>query len=222
MKAFRHSGDLSTNLPNLSSSTGKWSSTTTMRDADASRISFPGKAATRNSDESCCSCCRANASPPQQEKKKKIRKPIISTPARPVPEEEEEDVHHSRGSNRRSLFGSIRHLYVEKSQSLLLENTASVARDHLANERTFLAWLRTSLTLVTVGVAITQLYHLAPGDTRGINHQRLGRVVGALFVSFSMLFLYFGNARYFHSQASMTKGYFPASRGSVAFASTTI
>ena len=31
------------------------------------------------------------------------------------------------------------------------------ARDHLANERTFLAWNRTALALATAGLAITQL-----------------------------------------------------------------
>ena len=30
----------------------------------------------------------------------------------------------------------------------------SMVRDHLANERTFLAWLRTGLSLVAVGVAV--------------------------------------------------------------------
>ncbi|KAL1927915.1 hypothetical protein VTP01DRAFT_3320 [Rhizomucor pusillus] len=120
----------------------------------------------------------------------------------------------------------ITHVYCGFSQSLLLENTASVARDHLANERTFLAWLRTSMALITVGVAavtaITQLYHLAPGDTSGIDHRRVGRSIGAIFVTFSILFLYFGNARYFHAQNAMTKGYFPASRGSVLFASVSV
>ncbi|SCZ88536.1 BZ3500_MvSof-1268-A1-R1_Chr10-2g02992 [Microbotryum saponariae] len=43
----------------------------------------------------------------------------------------------------------------------MLENKGSVARDHLANERTFLAWLRTSLSLASIGIAITQLFRLA-------------------------------------------------------------
>ena len=38
------------------------------------------------------------------------------------------------------------------NQDLQLQNVGSVARDHLANERTFLAWLRTSLSLASIGV----------------------------------------------------------------------
>ena len=45
-------------------------------------------------------------------------------------------------------------------QSISLENKGSVARDHLALERTFLAWLRTSLAFSSIGIAITQLFRL--------------------------------------------------------------
>jgi hypothetical protein len=36
--------------------------------------------------------------------------------------------------------------------SLTLQNTGSVARDHLASERTFLAYVRTSLSFASAGV----------------------------------------------------------------------
>ena len=49
---------------------------------------------------------------------------------------------------------------MEKYGSISLENKGSVARDHLALERTFLAWLRTSLAFASIGIAVTQLFRL--------------------------------------------------------------
>ncbi|KAL6016682.1 hypothetical protein CJI97_001313 [Candidozyma auris] len=42
-------------------------------------------------------------------------------------------------------------------RSKRLKNKDSVARDNLANERTFLAWLKTSITCVSIGIALAQL-----------------------------------------------------------------
>ncbi|CEP10680.1 hypothetical protein [Parasitella parasitica] len=120
-------------------------------------------------------------------------------------------------------YDLIGRVYAKFSTSFMLENKAATARDHLANERTFLAWLRTSLSLITVGVAITQLYHLVPpGENNQVTHAKAGKSLGAAFVVFSIVFLYFANARYFHTQIAMTKGQFPASRGAVIFGSTCI
>jgi len=39
-------------------------------------------------------------------------------------------------------------------------NTGSTARDHLASERTFLAWVRTGLGFVALGIAIERFFEL--------------------------------------------------------------
>ncbi|KAI9245775.1 hypothetical protein BY458DRAFT_447090 [Sporodiniella umbellata] len=101
------------------------------------------------------------------------------------------------------------------STSLYLENTLAVARDHLANERTFLAWVRTSLSTISAGIAVTQLFRLD-------HSSQIGKPLGMAFVSIGMLYMAMGAARYFHTQTSLTHGYFPASQHTVVIATFTL
>ncbi|KAL0090323.1 hypothetical protein J3Q64DRAFT_1729360 [Phycomyces blakesleeanus] len=109
----------------------------------------------------------------------------------------------------------------EYSTSRYLENKNSVARDHLANERTYLAWLRTSLATISCGVAITQFFRLDKSIRDG-SLLWFGRPVGLCFILMGMMFLMFAFVRYFHVQASMIKGYFPASRGIVIVTTSSV
>ncbi|MEE3719953.1 DUF202 domain-containing protein [Tumidithrix elongata RA019] len=49
----------------------------------------------------------------------------------------------------------------EKSERAKLRNPNRI-RDHLANERTFLAWIRTSIALMGIGVVVVRLRILRP------------------------------------------------------------
>lgn len=58
------------------------------------------------------------------------------------------------------------------------QNVGSLARDHLANERTFLSWIRTALAFIGFGLILAELV-----DTQGIRAEVLGLaliVLGAI------------------------------------------
>lgn len=90
-------------------------------------------------------------------------------------------------------------------------------------ERTFLAWLRTSLAFASIGIAITQLFRLNVSSAAGngtsdpYSHLRqMGKPLGATFLGISIVMLIVGFHRYFESQHWIIRGKFPASRGSIA------
>jgi len=67
-------------------------------------------------------------------------------------ESDDEEEREERRSATRSR-SRIRDLLTPNFHpSLVLENTGSVARDHLASERTWLAYVRTSLAIASTGV----------------------------------------------------------------------
>lgn len=103
---------------------------------------------------------------------------------------------------------------------LQLENRGSLARDHLANERTYLAWLRTSLTFASIGVTVAQLFRI-PSRTHDIDFLPSASItLGKVFVSGAILIILIGVYRYFRVQALLQRDLFPASRISIALSFT--
>jgi putative membrane protein len=65
--------------------------------------------------------------------------------------------------------------------------SASHTRDHLANERTYLAWLRTAANVMVLGLAIARL--IGNGGTRSL-------AAGAILVTVGAAGLVYGALRY--------------------------
>ncbi|KAF8993362.1 hypothetical protein BDQ17DRAFT_1252957 [Cyathus striatus] len=109
--------------------------------------------------------------------------------------------------------------------ALVLENSGSTARDHLASERTFLAYVRTSLALAGTGVGdpcpviyisdlASQRYDL---PTTAKHLQQFSRPLGTTTILFAIIVLLIGLTRYFTVQTSLIRGTFPTARSSIVF-----
>ncbi|POR35926.1 Uncharacterized protein TPAR_03879 [Tolypocladium paradoxum] len=77
---------------------------------------------------------------------------------------------------------------------LLFENETSDARDHCANERTFLSLLRLAVYMAVLSVAITLSFHLKhrPTDLE----RRMAKPLGVVFWVLSVVTLFMGLGNY--------------------------
>lgn len=103
--------------------------------------------------------------------------------------------------------------------ALFLENKGTIARDHLASERTFLAWLRTSISLASIGVGLTQLLKLGEDSSNSPNIICVGKAMGLCFIALAAVTLAIGGFRYFTVQHMLTQNKFPASVGGICVVS---
>ena len=76
---------------------------------------------------------------------------------------------------------------------------SSTMRDHLANERTQLAWLRTSANVVVVGLAVARF-----ADAGDVTAASL--VAGGVLILTGAVGVVYGTARYRRAAAAITRG----------------
>jgi uncharacterized membrane protein YidH (DUF202 family) len=114
----------------------------------------------------------------------------------------------------------------------IFKNTGSVARDHLAAERTFLSWLRTGLGFIALGIAIERFSQLDPSlflppkpvrgkpqDALAIHraheeHKRKEELLVLSMLGTGCGSIFYGTARYFSNMRLLEQGMFkPAYHG---------
>ncbi|TFK44020.1 hypothetical protein BDQ12DRAFT_662 [Crucibulum laeve] len=153
----------------------------------------------------------SNSSPPSPP-----RAPPTSPPSFPSSSTSELESDEEYAERERNQHETKHHTRPARTKwtdriTLRLLNNGSVARDHLALERTFLAYVRTSLALAGSGVAMMQF--LKVGD----NTKTYAAPMGASAISAGILVLLIGSARFFQVQTSLPRGYIPVTRLAVAF-----
>ncbi|KAL2075630.1 hypothetical protein VTL71DRAFT_573 [Oculimacula yallundae] len=98
-----------------------------------------------------------------------------------------------------------------------IANTGSVARDHLANERTFLSWTRTGLGFIALGIALAKLdaleaLSLTKNPSLPLSSQNSSvddlRIPSAALVGSGTGCLSYGTIRYFRSLKLLQRGLF--------------
>jgi putative membrane protein len=119
--------------------------------------------------------------------------------------------------------------YKRALESKLLDLHDSVARDQLANERTYLAYLRTSFTISAIGVLMTRLQITDPNNNT--NNNTAFKVLSLCYIGIGFLSIIAGFYRYIHVEATMERGLYPTGgicigllsiAGIIAFAATFI
>jgi putative membrane protein len=89
-------------------------------------------------------------------------------------------------------------------EGVILQNEGSTARDHLANERTYLAWIRTALSISGVGLAL-------------LKWEGIANEAGYVVLSLGVLALITSTVRYLNVMRQLTQRQFqPNVRGALA------
>ncbi|KAK3669983.1 hypothetical protein LTR78_010155 [Recurvomyces mirabilis] len=94
-----------------------------------------------------------------------------------------------------------------------LQNTGSLARDLLAGERTFLAWTRTGLGFIALGVALEKVeafVAISPTLLR-LENSNTKLAAGTLVGTGSLIVLH-GTSRYFGMLKDLQEGYYRPNR----------
>ena len=89
------------------------------------------------------------------------------------------------------------------------EQVAARPREHLANERTLLAWARTAITFEALGFGVSR-FDIFLRQSQGASHSALSAALGIVFVLAGMLAAAMGGMRFFGVRRQIEESRFQA------------
>jgi putative membrane protein len=96
-------------------------------------------------------------------------------------------------------------------------DSESEVRDHLANERTLLSWVRTGVTLISIGLVVERAGALVAGSSVKVGSLSASALFGIGLASLGCLTLILGTVQFFRNRRSISEGNFvPAAAAYVA------
>lgn len=100
---------------------------------------------------------------------------------------------------------------VEKVDSSEAPEREAETREHLANERTLLAWIRTGVGLISVGLVVERAGALVAGSPGGQGSTLASEAFGLALVALGCLALIVGSVQFFRNRRMIRSGvFFPA------------
>ena len=90
-------------------------------------------------------------------------------------------------------------------------------REHPANERTLLSWVRTGVTLISIGLVVERAGALVAGSSTKVGSFSASALFGIALASLGCLTLILGTVQFFRNRRSISEGNFvPAAAAYVA------
>lgn len=120
------------------------------------------------------------------------------------PDDEQQSFEYGLKSRKKGYCGNLSDTCMKIGN--IVENKGSYARDHLANERTFLAWLRTAVSTIGLGVAIAKF---GSGEK--------SKEAGLIFIFLGTVFLCYSTARYYYLYFLLKRGLFSPNAAGLIF-----
>lgn len=100
-------------------------------------------------------------------------------------------------------------------------NDSKYIQQHLANERTYLAWVRTSITIIGVGFLITNL-HFAMLSKAVAMGDALAQIIGVISIAVGVITLILATINYFKKGREINTQTFRYTKELVVFLTTAL